>query len=130
MAKQNSSGNGAVIAGLTTVAAAAVGAFWLYGSEHAEKHRKIAKSWMLKARAEVMDAVEKMKEVDKATYLATVDQIMKKYAQVQKDSKDVALMTKEMKSAWSHIQLATKPAKNIANKAVKKVVKKVKSATK
>lgn len=109
----------AVGAGVAGLAAAAIGAYWLYGSKNAAKHRKVASSWMLKAKAEVMDAVEKMKEIDKGSYLKIVDTIVDKYSKT-KSSAEVMAIAKEMKSAWSQINSATKPVK----KAVKRVVKK------
>lgn len=112
----NKTAMGAGVAGL---AAAAIGAYWLYGAKNAAKNRKIASSWMLKAKAEVMDGVEKMKQIDKDSYLKIVDTIVDKYSKT-KSSAEVMAIAKEMKSAWSQISSATKPVK----KAVKKVVKK------
>ena len=109
----------AVGAGVAGIAAAAIGAYWLYGVKNASKNRKLVSSWMLKARAEVMDAVEKMKEIDKESYLKIVDTIIDKYSKT-KNSTEVMAIAKEMKSAWSQVSSATKPVK----KAVKKVVKK------
>ena len=68
MAKKQKTSSSAVTVGAGVVAAAAVaaaGAYWFYGSDHATKHRKQVKSWMLKARAEMMEAVEKIGDIDK-----------------------------------------------------------------
>lgn len=112
--------------GVAGAAAAAIGAYWLYGAKHAVKHRKVASSWMLKARAEVMDAVGKLKDVDKETYFKIVDDVVAKYSKLKKDNFDVASISKEMKSAWSHVRAAAKPAKNVAKKVAKKATKAVK----
>lgn len=112
---------GAVGAGVAGLAAAAIGAYWLYGAKNAAKNRKIAASWMLKARAEVMDAVEKMKEMDKDAYLKIVDAVVDKYSKT-KSSAEVMAIAKEMRAAWSQISAATKPAKKVARKSVKKTV--------
>ena len=122
---QNKIKNAAIAVGVASLAAAAAGAYWLYGATNAEKHRKVAKSWMLKARAEVMDAVEKMKDVDKAAYFAIVDKVMEKYAELHKGSPEVRVMEKELKAAWSHIHAAVKPAKKGIKKVAQKVTKKV-----
>ena len=45
--------------GLTAAAVAAAGAYFLYGSKDANKNRKTVKSWMLKAKAEVLEQLEK-----------------------------------------------------------------------
>lgn len=94
-----------IAAGVTAAAAAAVGAYWLYGAKHSAKHRKMAKSWMLKARAEVMDAVEKMAVIDRTVYLRIVDEVVKRYAAMKDSTADeVNKVARELKSSWSHIQ--------------------------
>jgi hypothetical protein len=93
-------------AGVAAAAAAAAGAYWLYGAKNSAQHRRMAKSWMLKARAEVMDAVEKMQEIDKTTYLAIVDNIMKRYAKLGITSQEMAQMMRDFKAAWVHVQAA------------------------
>jgi hypothetical protein len=132
MAKQNSkpsSGKGiAVGAGLAAAAIAAAGAYWFYGSSDAKKHRAQVKSWMLKARAEVLEAVEKLGDIDKQTYLNIVDQIVGRYSKLQGvTASELASVTKDLKSTWSHMAQAgktgTKAVKG-AKKAVKKVAKK------
>ncbi len=69
MAKKNSGAALEIGAGLAAAAAAAGAAYWLYGAKHSAQHRKMAKSWMLKARAEVLDQIESIKNIDKASYL-------------------------------------------------------------
>jgi NAD(P)-dependent dehydrogenase (short-subunit alcohol dehydrogenase family) len=93
-------------AAAAAAAAAAAGAYWLYGSPDSLQHRRIAKSWMLKARAEVMDAVSKMQEIDKAAYLAIVDRVMNRYAKLGITSNEMSQMMRDFKSAWEHMQAA------------------------
>ncbi len=121
----NSVNKTAVGAGVAGLAAAAIGAYWLYGAKNAAKHRKLASSWMLKARAEVMDAVEKMKQMDKDSYMKIVDSVVNKYSKT-KSSAEVMAIAKEMKSAWTQINSATKPVKKAVKKVVNKAVKAVK----
>ncbi|PJA36927.1 MAG: hypothetical protein CO183_00825 [Candidatus Zambryskibacteria bacterium CG_4_9_14_3_um_filter_42_9] len=105
-----------MVVGASGIAAAAVGAYWLYGAKHAAKHRKMAKSWMLKTRAEVMEAVEKLENIDKTAYYQMVEDTVKKHTQTVKDSAAVALAIKEIKAAWPHIQKAVRPAKRATKK--------------
>ena len=124
--KPGSKGRGAGIAiGAAGLAAAAVGAYWLYGSKHAKKHRNLAASWMLKARAEVMDAVSKLKDIDRETYYRIVDDVTKRYAKLSKSNADLATIKSELKAAWAHMQSAAKPVQKKAKKVVNKVVKAV-----
>jgi hypothetical protein len=116
---------GAVTVGAAAAAAAAVGAYWLYGSSKAPKHRRLAKSWMLKARAEVMDRIEGIEDIDKAKYLSTAEGVIKEYgAKAGASAEELALMGREFKKAWAHIHAARtsgkkKPAKKAAKSAKK-----------
>jgi len=114
MAQNNKNGSGAALPiGLGVAAAAAAaagGAYWLYGAKHSAQHRRLAKSWMLKARAEVMDAIEKLEDIDKDRYMQIVDRVVKNYAGGA-STQEVATMMKDFKSAWSHMQGKKKPAK-------------------
>lgn len=123
--KDTSSGL-AVSAGLAAAAAvAAAGAYWFYGSEDAQKHRRQAKSWMLKARAEVMEAVEKMEDIDKQKYLTLVQQIMSRYSKMSGvTSAELVNMTRDLKNTWIHMEKAKKPVKKAITKAKRKASKK------
>jgi len=129
---------GAVVGAAAAAAAAAAGAFWFYGAKDAAKHRKSARSWMLKARAEALEAVEgvieKLGDIDKATYLQIVDGIIKRYSGVAGvTSAEVAQMTKDLKGAWQHMLRARskgKAFKSKAKKAAKKVATKAKKVLK
>ncbi len=126
MAKKTK-GNGATLSvvAATAAAAAAAGAYWLYGSKNAAKHRKLAKSFMLKARADVMDAVERVKDIDKTTYLAIVDKVVAKYSHIAGVTSDeVAQMTKDLKAAWAHMNAVHVTAKGLKKVAPKKAAKK------
>ncbi len=116
-------------AALTAAAAAtAAGAYWLYGSKDAEKHRKMAKSWMLKARAEAMEAVEQLTELDKKAYLAAVTAVLEKYkGMAGVTPTEIAHMLRDFKESWTHVEKAHSKASRgtkKAKKAVKKVAKK------
>jgi len=130
MAKKNNAGAAiGVGVGVAAAAAAAGGAYWLYGAKHSAKHRKMAKSWMLKARAEVMDAVEALDDIDKEKYMQIAEGIIKSYTNKGASADEIAHMMKDFKSAWSHMQgpkRVVKKAKGKAKKAVKKATKKAK----
>lgn len=123
--------------GLTAAAVAAAGAYFLYGSKDAVKNRKSVKSWMLKAKAEVLEKLEKAQEMSKEEYEALIDTIGTSYAAVKEVSKaEVDTFKKEMKKHWAEIEkkgkkaAPAKVAKKVATKkaapkkAVKKTVKK------
>lgn len=111
-------------------AAVAAGAYWLYGAEGAAKHRKMARSWMLKARGEIVDAiesaVEKAGELDKKTYSNIVDSVLKRYATVAGVTEDeIKVMSKDMQNAWSHVKRIGKSKVKTVAKVAKKAKKKI-----
>jgi hypothetical protein len=128
-AKKSISKTGTTVMGVGAAAAAAVaaaGAYWFYGSKDAAKHRKTARSWMLKARADVLEAVEaameKAGEIDKDTYMGIVDGVLKRYSKLAGvTSAEMLQMTRDMKDAWQHMQ---KARKSVPAKKTKKAVKK------
>lgn len=73
-------GIGASVAAV--VAAGALGAYMLYGAEN-KKRRQHVKSWMLKMKADVLEKLEKVKEVNEDSYKAIVDTIAKKYQELK-----------------------------------------------
>lgn len=121
--------------GLTTAAVAAAGAYFLYGSKNAAKNRKTVKSWALKAKAEVLEALEDAREMTWEEYEALVDTVASSYGSFKTASKkDIKEFAEEMKAHWNSIEKEApkkKAAKKVAKKSAKKVAKKpAKKATK
>lgn len=132
MAKKQDNQKIAAVAGIAAAAAAAAaGAYWLYGAKDAKKHRLLAKSWMLKARAEVMDTVEKLKEIDKETYMQIVGEVAKRYGEAAgAGSAEAKRLMQDLKSGWAYVQAQKGPATRRAKavkKSAKKAVKKARS---
>jgi flagellar basal body-associated protein FliL len=112
--------------GLTAAAVAAAGAYFLYGSKSAAKNRKAVKSWMLKAKAEILEKLEDAKEITKEEYDMLVDQVVGAYTTVQSASKkDLKELRDEMKSHWQGITKAAPKPKKAAKKSTKTAAKKV-----
>lgn len=112
-------------------ALAAAGAYWFYGAKDAAKHRKSARSWMLKARAEVMEAVEaavhKAGEIDKEAYMNIVEGVLARYSKLAGVSAaEMQQVTRDMKEVWQHMQKARKSVapKKSSKKAAKKTTSK------
>ena len=116
--------------GLTAAAVAAAGTFFLYGSKGASKNRKAVKSWVLKAKAEVLEKLEQAKEMSADEYMQLIDTVGGAYAGLKEASKvDISTFKKEMKEHWNKIEKTAKPAKKAVKKAVAKVAKEVADAT-
>ena len=111
--------------GLTTAAVAAAGAYFLYGSPNASKNRKKVKGWMLKAKGEVLEALEKADQMTEKEFDALIKSVSGVYAKVQSVSKsDINDFQKEMKSHWKKLAKETKGRAKAAKRSVKKAVKK------
>ncbi len=87
------------------VAGAALSSYLLYGSKNASKNRKVVRSWALKAKGEVLERVEQMKEVNEGAYHKAVDAVVKKYALLKSvDTKEIEAMGKDLKKHWKNIE--------------------------
>lgn len=112
--------------GITAAVAAAAGGYFLYGSKNAAKNRKAVKSWALKAKAEVLEGIEKAKDMSQAEYEQLVETVVGTYLTAKSASKnELNDFKKEMKSHWSGLVKSAAPKKTVAKKVVKKAVKKV-----
>lgn len=130
--------------GLTAAAVTAAGAYFLYGSKQAAQNRKKVKGWMLKAKGEVLEALEKAEAITEEEYKELVQTASKAYGTVKSATAgEVKDFQKEMAEHWTKLQksnalkkiakvvptskkVATKaPAKKaVAKKAVTKVASK------
>ncbi len=120
MKKQNNN-NLAIELGVAAVAAAAAGAYYLYGSAKGPARRKALKGWMVRMKGEIMEEMESMKEVSEELYNATIDKISEKYAQLQNiDPEELTATVKRLKSHWKDIKKITEGKNNTKKrKAIK-----------
>jgi hypothetical protein len=100
--------------GVTATMLAAVGGYFLYGAKDAKKNRTKVGSWMLKAKAEVLEGIENTKELTEADYDKLVDDVMKGYKAARSASvKELAEFAGEMKNHWKKIK-SSGPEKKVA----------------
>ncbi len=117
--------------GLTAAAVTAAGAYFLYGSKEANQNRKKVKGWVLKAKGDVLEALEKAEAITEKEYDALVETASKAYGTVKKATAgEVKDFKKEMHNHWQELE-KSKAMKTIlggkkvtAKKAVKKTVAK------
>ena len=108
--------------GLTAAAVAAAGAYFLYGSKEAAQNRKKVKSWALKAKADVLEALEKAEHITKEEYDALVDIVGGTYSKFKSATAgEIKDFKKEMHDHWKNIEKSGAIQK--AASAVTKVVK-------
>ena len=120
MAKKQESGV-AVAVGLGALAALSAGAYFLYGTKEGAKKRVKIKGWMLKAKGEVLEKMESLKDVNEETYNNVLSSVMKKYEGLKNvDQGEVAELVTDLKKHWKnikkHLDEATKPKKVAAKK--------------
>lgn len=112
------SGNGL---GLVALAAAtAAGVYFLYGSKNAAKNRKKVKGWTLKAKGEVLEKMEAMKNINEEDYKRIVDMVATKYKKIKTvNTKEAETLAKELKAQWKEIHKEAsvkRPVKKVAKK--------------
>jgi len=116
--------------GLTAAAVTAAGAYFLYGSKEAKKNRTKVKGWVLKAKGDVLEALEKAEAITEDEYNKLVETASKAYGTVKKATAgEVRDFKKEMYDHWSQLQKSSvvkkmSTPKKTAKKVAKKVVKK------
>ena len=117
--KKGGMSTGGMVAIGASVAALAAASYYFFGPE-GQKHRKTAKGWMLKMKAEIVEKMENAKEMTQSTYDTIVDTVAKKY---QKNP-EIGMMVDMLKKQWKGISNSSTGAKKKVVKAVKKAVKK------
>ena len=100
--------------GIGMLAALSAGAYYLYGTKEGAKRRLKIRGWMLKAKGEIMEKMESLKEVNEKNYNALVETVMKKYQGVKNiDPAEVKATVSDLKKHWKnikrHIDAAGKP---------------------
>ena len=91
--------------GMTAAMLGAVGGYFLYGAKDAKKNRKTVNSWMLKAKAEVLEGIENAKQLTETDYDKLVDDVMKGYKGALSASvKELGEFGTEMKKYWKHMK--------------------------
>jgi hypothetical protein len=99
---------GLALAGIATVA----GAVFLYGTDAGKKKRKQIKGWTLKAKGEVVEKLEKLKEINEESYNKVVDAVIAKYAAVKTIApEELAEVVADLRKSWKHIVAVTKTKK-------------------
>lgn len=120
--KKKSDNSGvATVLGLGALAALSAGAYFLYGTKEGAKKRVKIKGWMLKAKGEVLEKMEVLKDVNEEAYNKVVSTVMSKYQGLKDiDQGEVVSLVEDLKKHWKnikkHIDEATKVKKVVSKK--------------
>jgi len=114
---------GAGVATGVGVIAAIAGGYLMYGP-HGKENRKQVKSWMIKARGDMLAEIEKMKDVTKESYDMAVEKVTAKYSKLKDvTEKDIEMLRGDLNKYWKNIQT---DAKKVAGAKKKPATKKAK----
>jgi hypothetical protein len=102
--KNHSAKKGLAIAIAAATAATALGVYFLYG-KNAKKRRTQVKGWALKLKGEVLERVERLKDIDEASYHKIIDAITRRYASLKHiDKEELAALVKDLKQHWTSLR--------------------------
>jgi hypothetical protein len=101
----NTKNKTAVGVGIAATVAAVAGAYYFYGSDTASKHRKQLKRWMVSMKAEVMDKLDEVADINSETYDAIVGAVAEKYKKLKDvDPQEVIKLATRMRGHWKDIK--------------------------
>ena len=113
VAEDTKSGSGIGTAlGITAALAAASAAGYFFYGPQGIKNRKQARAWAIKAKADVLGEIEKLREVSETKYHMLVDKAILRYGkQANVTEADIAALSGELKKYWKHIAASAAPKK-------------------
>jgi gas vesicle protein len=89
--------------GIGLAALAAAGAYFLYGKRGTASRRTV-EGWALQMKGEILEKMEKLKDINQQAYNDLVDDTAERYGRVKKvGSSELKHITADLKSAWAHI---------------------------
>ncbi|NTU67162.1 MAG: hypothetical protein HGB08_04550 [Candidatus Moranbacteria bacterium] len=113
---------GASLAGL------AASAYFLFGPK-GKKHRQQAKAWAIKMKGEVIEKLEKAREITEPVYLEIIDTVAGEYKKGKKASQsEIEELAADLKKHWKSMSKLAMAAKKDISKDASKIVKSVKKA--
>jgi gas vesicle protein len=90
-------------AGIGLAALAAAGTYFLYGKKGA-KNREVIAGWALQLKGQVLEKMEKLKDVNQEEYNKLIEESVERFGRVKSVSAaELKLISADLKSAWSHI---------------------------
>lgn len=132
MAKKEGMSTEAIVGVGATVAAVTAAAYLLFGPE-GKKNRKAVKGWSVKMKGEIIENLEKAKEISEPVYHDIVDRVVAKYEKVKDiDQGELQGVVSDIRKHWKAMtkDAKAKKAKTTVKKAVKKAATTLKAKAK
>jgi len=113
---------GASLAGLAATA------YFFFGPK-GKKHRQHAKAWAIKMKGEVIEKLEKAREITEPVYLTIIDTVAKEYKKGKKASQpEIEALANDLKKHWKTMSKLAISAKQNLTKDASRVAKAAKKA--
>jgi glycerol-3-phosphate responsive antiterminator len=111
--KKKEEPKGIVLPLVAGVVAGIAGSYFLYGQgKPSPANKKKIKGWIIKAKGEALEKIEKLKSVDEESYHKVIDTIAEKYAKVKDiDPNEVQELVKDLKKHWKNLVRDVQPKK-------------------
>jgi uncharacterized protein YpuA (DUF1002 family) len=122
MTKKKEQPKGIALPLMAGVLAGLAGAYFIHGQgKVSPAAKKKLKGWMLKAKGEAIEKIEKLKTVDEEAYHRVIDTVSEKYAKMKDiDPNEVQELVKDMKKHWKSLVREMQPKKKVAKKSASK----------
>ncbi len=92
-----------------------------------KKHQKHIKAWAIKMKGDVVEKLEKAREISEPTYHKIIDSVAVEYEKGKKaNQEEIKELAQDLKKHWNTISKSAQSAKRDVVKNVKKVAKKIK----
>lgn len=122
--KNNSSAAKTAFVGATLAGLAAAG-YFLLGSKN-DKNQQHAKAWAVKMKADVIEKLEKAREISEPVYHEIIDAVAAVYEKGNKaDREDISALTQDLKKHWQTLVNSAQTVKREIAKEAGKTVKQV-----
>jgi len=113
---------GASLAGLATTA------YFFFGPK-GKKHRQHAKAWAIKMKGEVVEKLEKAREITEPVYREIIDSVARDYKKGKKASQpEIAALAADLKKHWKSMSALAVAAKQEVAKNATRVAKTAKKS--
>ena len=111
----------AVVAGVAAgVAALSAASYFIFGPD-GKKNRKQAKGWSLKMKGEIVERLEKLKDVTPEVYNGIIDEVSTKYGKLKNvQATEIAEIAQDLKKHWDAISRDIERGERVAKKRVVK----------
>jgi len=107
----------------TSLAGLAATAYFFFGPK-GKKHRQHAASWAIKMKGEVVEKLEKAREITEPIYREIIDTVAKEYKKGKKASQpEIEALARDLKKHWKSMSKLAVAAKREVAKDASRVAK-------